>query len=568
MIRRAGTLFSAFVAGLLLAAVLAGCGGPTLGDAGDFRIKRRDLPVAVPEQEYLNGANHPVYLDGEGGMAPYTDWKLAGGALPPGLALHGDGRIGGGVDAAAAPGLYLFIADATDSDVYSNRDQQAFAIRCGDPAADGPLLAKAKAYESAYAERHAPAGVALNLTNPDAAPADRAWDGYGDAALWTGLYLAAAAYRYAVTKDDADLDRARATLDALDALLRITGRPGFLARGFARDADQVLCCDDLSQPGCTQDKLCGGASFPDYHKGEGEFAGYHWIGDTGVEHYSGAIFGLTDARDAIRDADFRALAEEDLAALADHVWDNGLQITDLDGQRTTNGQVDGNKIGNVDHPNGYNALLALTWFTCAAHATGESRFKDHVAELLSRQYLAAMDDSFPAYQGYDTDWAAVHVAFLNFFNLTRLETNDRRLSAYQERYINLLWQDAGEGLADRRADVEQNVLFAILFGQPLDFWPPAGTMDADHQMDLFPAPPRIDHAVDHSPDPSIEQNPEKAGWALDALDVDLRPPAPFLWDRNPYLLAGGADDGHEFPGVDYLLAYWLGRYYHRFGPDL
>ena len=93
-------------------------------------------------------------------------------------------------------------------------------------------------------------------------------------------------------------------------------------------------------------------------------------------------------------------------------------------------------------------------------------------------------------------------------------------------------------------------------------------MDADHQMDLFPAPPRIDHAVDHSPDPSIEQNPEKAGWALDALDVDLRPPAPFLWDRNPYLLAGGADDGHEFPGVDYLLAYWLGRYYHRFGPDL
>jgi hypothetical protein len=43
--------------------------------------------------------------------------------------------------------------------------------------------------------------------------------------------------------------------------------------------------------------------------------------------------------------------------------------------------------------------------------------------------------------------------------------------------------------------------------------------------------------------------------------VPERPTTDFLWQRSPLLLYGGGDGTVEEPGIDYILPYWMARYY-------
>jgi hypothetical protein len=49
------------------------------------------------------------------------------------------------------------------------------------------------------------------------------------------------------------------------------------------------------------------------------------------------------------------------------------------------------------------------------------------------------------------------------------------------------------------------------------------------------------------------------------LSPDKRPVTDFLWQRHPFKLVSGGYAATEFPGVDYILPYWMGRYYGLFG---
>jgi uncharacterized protein (TIGR03437 family) len=49
--------------------------------------------------------------------------------------------------------------------------------------------------------------------------------------------------------------------------------------------------------------------------------------------------------------------------------------------------------------------------------------------------------------------------------------------------------------------------------------------------------------------------------ACQPVPVPLRPPTDFLWQRDPFQLAGGGFGTVEGAGIDYILPYWMGRYY-------
>jgi hypothetical protein len=49
--------------------------------------------------------------------------------------------------------------------------------------------------------------------------------------------------------------------------------------------------------------------------------------------------------------------------------------------------------------------------------------------------------------------------------------------------------------------------------------------------------------------------------ACDIVAVNDRPNTDFLWQRSPQLLYGGGDGTIETAAIDYLLPYWMGRYY-------
>jgi hypothetical protein len=57
------------------------------------------------------------------------------------------------------------------------------------------------------------------------------------------------------------------------------------------------------------------------------------------------------------------------------------------------------------------------------------------------------------------------------------------------------------------------------------------------------------------------------GKALDPIDVGARPVDDYLWQNGPWNLTSAADLAHTYPGVDYLIAYWLGRHHGFIAPD-
>ncbi len=49
--------------------------------------------------------------------------------------------------------------------------------------------------------------------------------------------------------------------------------------------------------------------------------------------------------------------------------------------------------------------------------------------------------------------------------------------------------------------------------------------------------------------------------ACDPIPVAVRVPTDFLWQRNPFDLSGGGAGTIESAGIDYILPYWMARYY-------
>ncbi len=95
------------------------------------------------------------------------------------------------------------------------------------------LVEKAAHYDSIIEQRHLRHGFVskVGLSRPGDLSSAVTLDNDNDG-LWSAMYLAAQAYRYAATKDPDARIRARRTLDALIRLEEINPMPGFYARSF------------------------------------------------------------------------------------------------------------------------------------------------------------------------------------------------------------------------------------------------------------------------------------------------------------------------------------------------
>ncbi|WP_321475450.1 hypothetical protein [uncultured Paludibaculum sp.] len=51
----------------------------------------------------------------------------------------------------------------------------------------------------------------------------------------------------------------------------------------------------------------------------------------------------------------------------------------------------------------------------------------------------------------------------------------------------------------------------------------------------------------------------------EVVPVPERPATDFLWQRSPFRLYGGLYGTIEGAGIDYILPYWMGRYYGVLG---
>jgi uncharacterized protein (TIGR03437 family) len=364
--------------------------------------------------------------------------------------------------------------------------------------------------------RHLPYGAILDpiftLTDSDQI---ETYTRCGDSALWTGHYLAAEAFRYNVTQAPDALANVTAAISSLKGLADVTGT-NLLAR----------CMVPVNSPYA--------ASISSQESANGIYtnssAGWIWVGNTSRDEYSGAMFGLAVAYDMVTDAGIKSSISDLVTRLVDCLNGNDWSVVMPNGSSSTSFLI---------RPDQIETFLAIGRHVNSSHFTSleyEAQ-RDLFAATVPVPILVdtASDDSYFKF----------NLDYINLYNLVRLETSSAK-SIYQSAYSQLRGYTGSD----------QNAFFNII---DLALNGPNATRDNQTLalLDGWLLRLRRDFNVDLT-----NTVPVCGSQACTPVPVWLRPNTDFLWQRSPYVLTvtGGAGI-IETAAIDYILPYWMARYY-------
>ncbi|WP_296807961.1 hypothetical protein [Thiocapsa sp.] len=444
-------------------------------------------------------------------------------------------------------------------------------------------------------ERLMPAGGVMSGQFTDDTYAQvKSYGGERDPAIWTGAYLAAQALRLQVTGAADAADQLAETLRVLHRWWRISGDAGYLAR-FAAPAESpeaVLATLPAEDPEVIRDVPYEGAL-------------WHWRGRVSRDQYQGVLLGMSLAYEATSDPGIRQLIREDVATFAEQLMRrerkrvkviiNGSSnfSTTLELQHavyTDDETPDGIPILNIRTspfeaegsgmvvfwPNPGEILReipALGWlpdvllpsqaiqlaatFRVALQVTaGVPGYEARHAALLAH-YEEQVETWLDIATGWENTnqcsatYHGLNIAFMPIYNWVRLEDDPMRRARLQRDVLrDALWSAVED---------HKNVFFSLIYAAQAA---PEDSVEAlidAHlaQLALFPSPPQTAEALDVRW--KYPEDPECPGLSAIATDVDDRAGATFIWERQPWKLVDPGAPNVAFAGVDYLLAYWLGR---------
>ena len=363
--------------------------------------------------------------------------------------------------------------------------------------------------------RHLPFGAILDpiftLTNSDQIA------GYtrcGDSALWTGHYLAAEAFRYKVTQAPDALNNLKAAIAGLKGLADVTGT-NLLARC-------MVPVDSPYAAGISSEEVANGVH-------TNSAAGWIWVGNTSRDEYCGALFGLAVAYDMVTDAAIKSSISDLVTRLVEFLNGNNWSVVMPDGSSSTSFLV---------RPDQIETFLAI----------GRHVNSDHFSSVSYETQRVLLATTVPAPIGVDTasdsSYFKFNLDYIDLYNLIRLEASSAK-TIYQSAYTLL---------RDHTAP-HQNAFFNII-----DLALNGANTARDSQtlalLDAWLLRLRRDFGVDLS---SVV--PVCGDQACQPVPVWLRPPTDFLWQRSPFQLAVGGAGIIESAGIDYILPYWMARYY-------
>src|SRR5438105_9356839 len=269
-------------------------------------------------------------------------------------------------------------------------------------AAATPTQADADAISANLRALHMPYGTLADpgFAASDASSADFtrvvSYNRTGDGAIWTGHYLAAESYRYAVTKSADALDAVRNALNGVQSLVDVTSPldPDVLARSWVPQNSPYL--DKI-----TADEGHNGM-YPSTYNGQAVY----WIGNTSRDQYSGVFLGLATAYDLVPDAALRAQVSALVTRMLDYLILHGWSVQMPNGQFSTTflGRPDQQltllQIGRHVNPKKYELI-----YTAFAAAN---------APLVVAPIRAECSDTYGSYFKFNID-------YISFFDLVRLE---------------------------------------------------------------------------------------------------------------------------------------------------
>ena len=335
----------------------------------------------------------------------------------------------------------------------------------------------------------------------------------GDSAIWTGHYLAAEAFRYNVTRAPEALDNVRKAIAGIKSLADVTGT-NLLAR----------CLVPSNSP------FAAGIQSEEAPNGihTNASAGYIWVGNTSRDQYAGAIFGLAVAYDMVDDAGVQTSISQLVTRLIDFLSGHGWSVVMPDGTITTTFLVRPDQI--------------LTLLQVGRHIN-PGHFST-LYEIQSVLLTAAVLAPFGVDVLSDDSYFKFNLDFINLYSLIRLDKN----------ITNTVYRQAYNILRHHTAD-HQNAFFDVI-DRALNG--PDARRDAETLALLgawLERSPR-DKYVDLHCVVAVCGNQ-----ACQPVPVHLRPSADFIWQVAPFQLAGGQSGTIERAGIDYILPYWMARYY-------
>jgi uncharacterized protein (TIGR03437 family) len=352
--------------------------------------------------------------------------------------------------------------------------------------------------------RHMPFGTVLDPMY--ASPSSSQIVGYtrcGDSALWTGAYLAAEAFRYKVTRSADALNNVKTALAGLNALANVTG-----------DNRLARCMVPANSP------YAAGIESEEAANSIHSNGQWVWIDNTSRDQVVGAFFGLDAAYDVVDDAGVKSgiadLTTRLIGFIAQHQWSPNDDIANT----------------FVVRPEELQMLLQV-----ARHV--------NPANSISGPSLLPVEAGVTVDVQSNSSYFKFNLDYMSFYNLLRLQSNSNNLAAYeivrtytashQNAFFDIV--DAALASANASRDAEMRAL-----------------------LDQWLQRPKRETYVDLSKTVAV-----CGSEACQPIPVPLRPTLEFLWQIDPFQLAGGGDGTVEGSGIDYILPYWMGRYYGVIG---
>jgi hypothetical protein len=384
---------------------------------------------------------------------------------------------------------------------------------------------------------HVPFGTVIDPVYASGDPASPGFTtlvGYNrsaDAAIWTGHYLAAEAFRYRVTGSADALANARRTVDAIAALLDVPGT-GVLARFTVPEASPWA------------DGILLGEAQHGIYPGTVDGVTHCWLGNTSRDQYSGVFFGLGVAYDMVGDVQTQARVRSLVTRMLDFLIRNGWNVA-MPPRPAANACPEGSAYDTFSTTFLQRPEQRLSFLQVGRHVNPRRFEALYVAERAAHAATVSIpirtecQDTHGSYYKFNLD----HV---NLYNLVRLE---EPASPYRALYV-----EAFEALRACTGS-HQNAHFNMI-ARGLGTAEPARDAETAELLGLWLQRPRRDYYTDLS-----GSYPVCGDRACEPIPVHDRVNTDFLWQRSPFQLSGGKDGTIETAAIDYILPYWMARYY-------
>ena len=436
---------------------------------------------------------------------------------------------------------------------------------------------------------------------------------YKVAGLYAGAGIGADAMRYAVLRDQGadcgEIETARQqllrALDGLHVAFAITGTPGVVARGFTRTdisgdgqtTQTTPLFDDQGNPlplekdnGTWREDLSG--LYPNYiwedSCSRDMMLGWAFASAVAMEVMEGDPAIDESYRQRIRE-DSRAVVHE-LMKVRESGYD--LEFPDADGRTTYHGYLNENSIERDAYMpgfrNGFYAVMALGIVGAFTYASGDLEAREYLyQDLIVDRELAdiALEDMLYMNMGSQSNYSNYSMAFMAAFLAMRYIDDPVAREKIKQCTLVELYDTPGETYQPKGAQMSlyDFIVITALLGESAFGDLPLGEVDSFAFEDAiaglkgFMTPPYWDLPVEQCDEAELESGVctlengtvttvlneggrKGSTVCTDPVPKAIRRPSNYEWRSNPYNPNGGSDGAYLNPGVDFRVAYWLGRF--------